>query len=194
MVAVAGAGTFSYSYPETSELLTAAGARVAPFDPLRDDRLPEGTRALVLGGGFPEGFADELAANVDLQDDVVALARAGAPVYAENAGLLWLVKELDGRPMCGVFDASAESTSLLVLGYRDAIARASSSVVKVGARVVGHKHHRTLVSPRSGDNPAWQWKGGRPEGFIWRKVHASYLNVHWAGYPEMARRFVASIG
>ncbi len=194
VVAVAGASTFSYSYPETVELLTGAGAQVAPFDPLRDECLPAGTRALVMGGGFPEAFADELSANRPLQDEVVALARSGGPVYAENAGLLWLVKDLDGRSMCGVFDASAQSTNLLVLGYRDAVARASSSTVKIGARVLGHKHHRTLVTPRGGDNAAWQWKGGRPEGFIWRKVHASYLNVHWAGYPEMAGRFVSAIG
>ena len=193
LVAVAGGGSFWYGYAETAELLTAAGARVAPFDPLRDEQLPAGSKALVIGGGFPEVYADELAANTRLQDEVVGLARAGGPIYAENAGLLWLVKEFDNRAMCGVFDASAASTNMLVLGYRDAVARASSSVVKIGARVTGHKHHRTLVTPRAGDSAAWQWQGGRPEGFIWRKVHASYLNVHWAGYPEMARRFVQAI-
>lgn len=194
VVAVAGTGRLSYGYPEATELLTAAGARVVAFDPLRAERLPEGTRGLVIGGGFPETYADELAANRELQEAVAGLARAGDPIYAENAGLLWLVKEFDGRPMCEVFDATAQSTNMLVLGYREAVARASSSTVKIGTRVVGHKHHRTLVRPRSGDSAAWQWKGGRPEGFIWRKVHASYLNVHWAGYPEMASRFVSSIG
>jgi cobyrinic acid a,c-diamide synthase len=125
-----------------------------------------------------------------MRDAVVALAREDGPVYAENAGLLWLVKEFDGRPMCGLFDATAQTTNMLILGYREATARASSSAVKVGGRVVGHKHHRTLVTPRAGSSAAWQWKGGQPEGFVWRNVHASYLNVHWAGYPEMARRFV----
>lgn len=194
IVAVAGSDPFSFSYPETAELLTAAGAQVVPVDPVRDERLPAGTRGLVFGAGFPEAFADELSANRRLQDDVVALARADGPVYAENAGLLWLVKEYDGREMCGMFDASAQTTNLLVLGYRNAVARASSSVVKVGARVVGHKHHRATVTPRSGDNAAWQWQGGRPEGFIWRKVHASFLSVHWAGQPGMAARFVSAIG
>lgn len=193
VVALAGGGPFSYGYAETAELLTAAGARVVTFDPLRDEQLPTGTKGLIIGGGFPEAYADELAANRHLQDEVVELARSGAPIYAENAGLLWLVKEFDGRPMCGVFDATAENTNMLVLGYREAVARASSSTVKIGTRVVGHKHHRTLVSPRAGDNAAWQWKGGRPEGFIWRKVHASYLNVHWAGYPQMAQRFVSAM-
>jgi cobyrinic acid a,c-diamide synthase len=190
VIAVAGGDTFSYSYPETLELLRAAGAQVAPFDPLRDEALPEGTRGLVIGGGFPETFADELAANEPMRDAVVALARENGPVYAENAGLLWLVKEFDGRPMCGLFEATAQTTTMLILGYREATARASSSAVKVGSRVVGHKHHRTLVTPRAGSSAAWQWKGGQPEGFVWRNVHASYLNVHWAGYPEMARRFV----
>lgn len=194
VVAVAGSSAFTFGYPETSELLAAAGAQVAPVDPLRDEELPEGTKALVIGGGFPEAYADELSANVPLCEAVAQLAHAGQPVAAESAGLLWLVKEFDGRPMSGVLDAAAHTTDQLVLGYRDAIARASSPVAKLGSRMMGHKSHRAVVSPRSGDNAAWQWKGGRPEGFVWRKVHASFLNLHWAGYPEIAKRFLGAIG
>ncbi|MGH3717222.1 MAG: cobyrinate a,c-diamide synthase, partial [Micromonosporaceae bacterium] len=193
VIAVAGGPTFGYSYPETAELLVAAGAEVAPFDPLRDEQLPEGTRGLVFGGAFPELYADELSANEQLCRAVNDLALGGAPIVAESTGLVWLVKELDGRPMCGVLNASATTTSGLVLGYRDAISRASSPLVRLGATVVGHKAHRTVVNPRSGDNSAWQWRGGRPEGFVWRKVHASYLNLHWAGYPEMAKRFLTAV-
>ena len=194
VIAVAGGPTFSYSYPETLELLDAAGAEVVPFDPLRDEALPLGTRGLVIGGAFPELYADELSANEALCREVAELAFSGAPVIAESAGLLWLVKEFDGRPMCGVLNASAQTANGQVLGYRSAIARASSPLAPLGATVVGHKAHRTVVTPRSGENAAWQWRGGQPEGFVWRKVHASYLNLHWAGYPTIAKRFVSALG
>lgn len=192
VIAIAGGPTFGYSYPETAELLAAAGAEVAPFDPLRDEVLPDGTRGLIFGGGFPELYADELSANEPLRRAVSDLAIGGAPVVAESTGLVWLVKECDGRPMCGVLNASATTTGSLVLGYRESVARASSPLVPLGATLIGHKSHRTVVTPRCGDNAAWQWRGAPPEGFVWRQVHASYLNLHWAGHPQIAGRFVAA--
>ncbi len=105
-VAVAGGPAFTFSYAEHTELLAAAGAEVVVFDPLRDEQLPEGTRGLVIGGGFPEVYAAELSANEPLRKAVAGLAESGAPVAAECAGLLYLCRELDGMPMCGVLDAS----------------------------------------------------------------------------------------
>ena len=67
VVAVAGGAAFTFSYAEHAELLRAAGAQVVPFDPLRDERLPEGTRGLVVGGGFPEVYAAELSGNEALR-------------------------------------------------------------------------------------------------------------------------------
>jgi len=191
-IAVAGGPGLFYGYEESVELLRAAGGEVVVVDPLRDERLPDGTAALVVGGGLPESYADELAANVRLSADVATLARTGRPVIAEGTGFVWLCRDLDGRPMCGVFDASAQSSDVLVIGYREATAHTSSPVAAVGARVTGYKHHRTQVSPRAGAAPAWTWSGGRPEGFVWRNLHASYLALHWAGAPEIARRVVAA--
>ena len=189
VVAVAGGAAFSFSYPETAELLAAAGAEVARVDPLRDEALPPGTAALVLGGGFPEVHVADLAANEPLRADVARLARAGRPVIAECAGLLYLARELDGQPMCGVLDASAGMTGRLTLGYRDATAAADSVVALAGVTVRGHEFHRTTVDPPHSPAPAWTF-GGRPEGFVRQAVHASYLHLHWAGYPELARRVV----
>ena len=67
VVAVAGGAAFTFGYTEQAELLRAAGARVAPFDPLRDEDLPEGTAGLILGGGFPEMHAADLSANERLR-------------------------------------------------------------------------------------------------------------------------------
>jgi len=191
VVAVAGGAAFTFCYTETVELLKAAGAGVVTVDPLRDEALPAGTGALVLGGGFPEVHAGDLSANEALRADVARLARSGAPVVAECAGLLYLAAELDGLPMCGVLDATARMTSRLALGYRDAVAAGSSVLTPAGTAVRGHEFHRTTVVPGNPMAPAWTF-GGKEEGFVRAGVHASYLHLHWAGYPDLARRVVAA--
>jgi cobyrinic acid a,c-diamide synthase len=191
VVAVAGGAAFTFCYTETVELLTAAGADVVTVDPLWDEALPAGTRALVLGGGFPEVHAGVLSGNEPLRADVARLARSGAPVVAECAGLLYLAAELDGLPMCGVLDASARMTPRLTLGYRDAVAAGSSVLTPAGTAVRGHEFHRTTVVPGNPAAPAWSF-GGKKEGFVRAGVHASYLHLHWAGYPDLARRVVAA--
>ncbi|MFB6845528.1 cobyrinate a,c-diamide synthase [Streptomyces sp. NPDC056373] len=192
VVAVAGGPAFTFSYAEHTELLAAAGADVVTFDPLRDEELPGGTAGLVIGGGFPEVYASELSANEPLRKAVAELAGSGAPVAAECAGLLYLCRELDGLPMCGVLDAGARMTERLTLGYRDAVAVGDSVLAAAGTRMRGHEFHRTAVEPGSGAEPAWGVRGPRPrvEGFVQRGVHASYLHTHWASEPGVARRFV----
>ncbi|MCK8432612.1 cobyrinate a,c-diamide synthase [Streptomyces sp. D2-8] len=192
VVAVAGGEAFTFSYAEHTELLTAAGADVVPFDPLRDEELPEGTSGLVIGGGFPEVYAAELSANAPLRKAVAGLAESGAPIAAECAGLLYLCRELDGLPMCGVLDAGARMTERLTLGYRGAVAVGDSVLAAAGTRMRGHEFHRTVVEPGSGAEPAWGIRSPRPrvEGFVQRGVHASYLHTHWASEPGVARRFV----
>ncbi|MFD0214654.1 cobyrinate a,c-diamide synthase [Streptomyces hirsutus] len=192
VVAVAGGAAFSFSYAEHAELLAAAGAEVVVFDPLRDEKLPEGTRGVVVGGGFPEMYATELSANEPLRKAVAELALSGAPVAAECAGLLYLCRELDGLPLCGVLDATARMTERLTLGYRDAVAVSDSVLARAGTRMRGHEFHRTVVEPGAGDAPAWGVRTPEPrvEGFVRRGVHASYLHTHWAAEPGVARRFV----
>jgi cobyrinic acid a,c-diamide synthase len=190
VVAVAGGSAFTFGYAEHVELLRAAGAEVAVVDPLRDKELPERAAGLVLPGGFPEQHAAELSANDSLRREVADLARSGAPVHAECGGLLYLVDELDGLPMCGVLPAVAHMTSRLTLGYRDALAPVESTLHSIGDRVTGHEFHRTTVTPRHGDQPAWRWRGAEPEGFVHGGVHASYLHTHPAAAPLAVRRFV----
>ncbi|MFJ2833336.1 cobyrinate a,c-diamide synthase [Streptomyces sp. NPDC087263] len=192
VVAVAGGAAFTFSYAEHAELLSAAGAEVVTFDPLRDEQLPEGTGGLVIGGGFPEVFAPELSANEPLRMAVAALAESGAPVAAECAGLLYLSRELDGQPMCGVIDAKARMDERLTLGYRDAVAVSDSVLAVAGTRMRGHEFHRTVVEPGAGAAPAWGVRAPRKrvEGFVQHGVHASYLHTHWASEPGVARRFV----
>ncbi|MFH8986220.1 cobyrinate a,c-diamide synthase [Streptomyces varsoviensis] len=195
IVAVAGGAAFSFSYAEHAELLAAAGAEVVPFDPLRDEELPPGTGGLVIGGGFPEMYAPELSANERLRKAVAELAASGAPIAAECAGLLYLARSLDEKPMCGVLPAAARMSERLTLGYREAVAVADNPLAAAGQRVRGHEFHRTVIEPGAGTDPAWgiTHPERRVEGFVQGSVHASYLHVHWAGAPGTAGRFVSRV-
>ncbi|MFI1159827.1 cobyrinate a,c-diamide synthase [Streptomyces sioyaensis] len=193
-IAVAGGPAFTFSYAEHAELLAVAGAEVVPFDPLRDEHLPPGTQGLVIGGGFPEVYAPELSANAPLRAAVAELAASGAPVSAECAGLLYLSRSIDGKPMCGVLPAEARMTERLTLGYREAVALRDNTLAAAGTRVRGHEFHRTVLEPGAGADPAWglTHPERRVEGFVAGGVHASYLHVHWAAEPALAGRLVAS--
>ena len=189
-LAVAGGAAFTFGYAEHPELLTAAGAEVVVVDPLRDSALPAGTAGLVLPGGFPEEHAAALSVTAPLRAAVAAFAAAGGPVHAECGGLLYLCRDLDGVPMCGVLPASAAMTGRLTLGYRDAVALSDSVSFTTGQRIAGHEFHHCAVTPRAGVAPAWGWRGGEPEGFVAGGVHASFLHTHPAGNPGGVTRFV----
>jgi len=197
IVAMAAGKAFSFSYAEHAELLRAAGADVVEFDPLVD-RLPDGTDAVLLPGGFPEQFTAELSANDVVRRQVNKLAAAGSPVHAECAGLIYLASELDGHPMCGVLAGSARFTPQLKLAYRDAVAVADSSLYCVGQRVVGHEFHRTAITFTDSYQPAWVYRGDEVDtvrdGVVHAGVHASYLHTHPAAVPEAVTRFVARAG
>ncbi|HEX5403481.1 MAG TPA: cobyrinate a,c-diamide synthase [Pseudonocardiaceae bacterium] len=199
VVAVAGGAAFTFGYAEYVELLAAAGASVAVVDPLRDELLPHGTAALVLPGGFPERHTTSLSANEKLRYLVSEFARSGGILQAECGGLLYLLTELSGEPMCGVLPGAATMNTRLTLGYRDAVVATDSIAHRVGERRTGHEFHHTHMS--NTDSPAasaWYWRDhdGRPvrEGFVLGNVHASYLHTHPAGQPETVVRLVDAAG
>jgi cobyrinic acid a,c-diamide synthase len=189
-VAVAAGPAFTFRYAEHDELLAAADAEVVPFDPLTAEKLPDGTDALVAGGGFPQVHADALAANTSLLDDVRGRAATGMPVVAECAGLLWLGESLDGRKQCGVLPVRARMTPKLTLGYREATAMHATPLLAAGTRVRAHEFHRTVSEPAHGEHPAWQLADGTETGWAAPGMLASYLHLHWAGLPGAADRLV----
>lgn len=188
VVAMAGGRAFTFRYAETEELLTAAGCDVVTFDPLVDQALPTGTRGIYLGGGFPEVYAAELAANRCLLDDLRTAVAGGIPTVAECAGLLYLAESLDGVPMAGILPATAAMAGRLMLRYPAAVAATDSVITKAGEEVTGHEFHRTRTSPGAGDSAAWVIDGDTV-GYASENLHASYLHVHWAGHPQLAQRF-----
>ncbi len=137
-------------------------------------------------------YASELSANEALRKRIAELAARGAPVAAECAGLLYLCRELDGMPMCGVLDASARMSERLTLGYRDAVAVGDSVLARGRDADAGARVPPDRCRAGAGSSPAWGLRTPerRVEGFVEGGVHASYLHTHWASAPGVARRFV----
>jgi len=185
VIGVAAGAAFSFCYAEHLELLQACGAQVVPFDPLHDETLPAAD-AIYVPGGFPETYAGELAANELLRKEVGTFA---GPIVAECGGLLYLVRDLGGEPMCGLLDASAQLGGRLHLGYRDAVVANDSVVLRTGEQVRAHEFHYSTTDPPAGATPAWRI-GDRTEGFIAGRIHASYLHTHWAGGLDVPRRLI----
>ena len=189
-VAVAAGPAFTFTYTDTIEALVAAGAEVVTFDPVREERLPEHVDGLVLGGGFPESFSDELRANAGISDDIGAAVRAGLPTWAECGGLLWLCRSFDGRPGIGAVEADATMTTKLTLGYRVATTRVPTPLGPPGVTLRGHEFHYGTVAPAGAAlELASRWST-RVEGHASPTLLATFLHHHPGGDPAAVEAFV----
>ncbi|MGI0493734.1 cobyrinate a,c-diamide synthase [Alkalinema pantanalense CENA528] len=201
-LAIAQDAAFSFYYADNLELLTELGADLIPWSPLRDGQLPD-CQGLYFGGGFPEMFAAELANNATARQAVGQAIAQGMPTYAECGGLMYLCRSIvdfEGRPhaMVGTLPTDAVMDKRLTLGYRDAIAQTSSSLIPVGQRLRGHEFHRSQLTERS-NQPLFHLRSlqshgptqaGQPEGWAMANLHASYLHLHWGITPELPGRFL----
>jgi len=190
VVALAGGPAFCFTYPELPEMLTTAGAQVIPFDPRHDPALPDGATALIAGGGFPEVFVAELAANEPLLADVRRRIGTGLPTWAECGGLLWLARSLDGRHLAGVLAADGRMTDRLTLGYRAAVTQVTSPVGPAGTELGGHEFRYSDLDP-PGEALDLQGRTGRSRaGFATPTLLATYLHIHPAAEPAAIGAFI----
>lgn len=191
-VAVAAGAAFSFTYPDNVEALAAAGAELVPFDPCADDHLPEGCRALIAGGGFPEVYATSLSENAPLMADVRRRIDGGLVVWAECGGLLWLSRQLDGRPMIGAVPTDATMTDRLTLGYRSAVIQTASPLGTAGTTVRGHEFHYSTTTP-TGEAMVLEGRHGTAlGGFGSARLMASYVHVHLGSRPDIAEAFMTT--
>ena len=205
-IAYAADEAFSFMYPANLDLLAAWGADLLPFSPLHDAALPAGARGVCLGGGFPELYAEALAANAPMRASVHAAAARGVPVYGECGGLMYLGETLTdeaGRAhaMAGVAPLrSSMVRRRLTLGYRTATARADGPHLARGRTVRGHEFHwSTLDAPPAAATAAYALgEGGvedasaAVEGYARANVWASYVHLHFATDAAIAPRFVGA--
>jgi cobyrinic acid a,c-diamide synthase len=192
-LALATGRAFSFLYEDNVEALTAAGAELVPFDPCVDARLPEHCHGLIAGGGFPEVYADALADNTSLLDDVRRFVASGRTVWAECGGLLWLADRLDQRAMAGVIPTTARMTTRLTLGYRQARTVATSPFGDAGRTLRGHEFHYSTVDPVGSGLRSVGAAGPVPAAWLTPRTFTSYLHLHLGDDRELAAAFVAGV-
>ena len=199
-IAVARDKAFSFYYQDSLDLLEAWGGELAPFSPLEDTALPRDTSALYIGGGFPELYAERLAANESMRRAIKMAVEQGMPVYAECGGLMYLgrgIRDLQGReyPMVGAIPVSSRIDSpRLSLGYRTVQALSDGPLLQRGEMVRGHEFHWSVLESGAEAANAYHIleQGGRREGFQVKKLLASYIHIHMGSFSPMAARFVES--
>ncbi len=191
-IAVATGPAFSFRYQENLDVLHGLGARVLEFDPLTDP-LPDAD-AIYLCGGFPERFADALAANAGTRSRVAEAARDGVPVFAECGGLLYLCEDIDGIGMSGALPYRATLMSRLRIGYVKATIATDSSAGRHGDVQFGQVFHHSRIAPTERTlPPLWNTDGifasGR-DGVVLGNAAAGYVHTHWARNPSIATRLL----
>ena len=192
-IALATGPAFSFTYPDNVEALEAAGATIVPFDPCVDRCLPDRCEGMVIGGGFPEVYAERLAANRPLIDDVRRAARDGLVIWADCGGLLWLSERLDNHAMVGLLPATAQMTSRLTLGYRRAVTTRVSPLGPAGRALRGHEFHYSTTAPQGDALDVVGASGTDRSGFATAQVFASYLHTPLGVSPALAEQFITSV-
>lgn len=207
-IAVAKDNAFCFYYQENLELLQNAGAELVFFSPLRDERLPENTCGIYMGGGYPELHASELENNVSMKKCISEAFDAGMPIYAECGGFMYLCKsiQIDGaaKEMVGIFPFHTCMMSRFAsLGYRNVTLKTDGLLGKAGQVVRGHEFHYSRLVPDGLQeavsaqevvqlydvrNAAMQYIGS--EGFCIKNTVGSYIHLHFASNFQVAESFV----
>jgi cobyrinic acid a,c-diamide synthase len=217
-IAIAQDLAFNFYYAENLALLEANGAELIPFSPLQDSALPQGAQGLILGGGFPEVFAEELSQNRRLIQDLQTKIRQGLPVYAECGGLMYLCgayinAEERSYPWLGILPADCRWTDRLTLGYRQAKTIAKTGFAPQGTQIRAHEFHRTQLTVSSEQlavsSKVWHERSSLItdncylisdlchlssdlEGWSGPTLQASYLHVHFGGCPLLLEGFLGA--
>ena len=196
-IAIARDRAFAFYYEDGLDELRAQGAELIPFSPLGDQRLPAGARGVYLGGGYPEVFAAELAANQAMHGALRDHAANGLPIYAECGGHMYLGQSLttaDGaaHAMVGLTPVrSTISGTRLSLGYRSATALRDGPVARAGEILRGHEFHLSAAEPLPDETACWEFdQPQRADGFARGNLWSSYLHLHFGAAPQAAARFV----
>jgi cobyrinic acid a,c-diamide synthase len=203
-IGVARDNAFCFYYPDNLELLEDCGARLVFFSPTQDECAPLDLDGIYLGGGYPELFAGQLAANGSMLLYMREQSAAGMPMYAECGGFMYLCSELQdhqGRlfPMAGCFPFKTRMLPRMkALGYREVRLARATIIGGSGDVIRGHEFHysETLEAPSTGEavyRIADRAGVERPaEGYMVRRTLGSYIHLHFGSAPRAAQSFVDS--
>jgi cobyrinic acid a,c-diamide synthase len=203
-IAVARDAAFCFVYEDNLRLLREAGAEIVPFSPLDDNALPEGVSGIYLPGGYPELYAERLAANSAMLDAIRCAVREDMPLYAECGGFIYLTLGMEdhrGAPLAdfaGLFPVRARMLpKRKALGYRQVKFLGDSLLGSAGGTARGHEFHYSEIGEMPVDVTrdyliTRQEEVLAREGYRMRNCLASYVHLHFGSNPGIAPAFVAA--
>jgi cobyrinic acid a,c-diamide synthase len=201
-IAVVRDEAFSFYYPENLEALEARGAELVFISALADEAVPD-VDGVYVGGGFPEVYADRLAASRSFLASLREAASRDVPIYAECGGLMLLARSLavDGaaHEMAGILDLDVvQERRPQGHGYTVARVDHANAFFPEGTRIAGHEFHYSRVTGgRDGGKTVMVLErghgvsGGR-DGVSCGSVFASYIHAHAGGSPAWADGLAAA--
>ncbi len=200
-LAVARDEAFCFYYEDNLDLLRQAGAEIVPFSPIRDECLPDDVCGVYLGGGYPELYAPQLAANTSLRRDLLTYHRRGLPMYAECGGLMVLTEGIDldtgSHDLVGALPGRSTMARGLTMGYREVEVARPGLLGDAGQRLRGHEFHYSAWTPDR-EHEAYRLATRGPgaatrfEGYAVGRLLASYVHVHFGQDPALPERLVSA--
>lgn len=198
-VGIAWDEAFLFYYQDALDIAHNYGFSFIPFSPLHDSELPPDLDGLFIGGGFPELHLEKLSRNPEIHEAIQRFAGSGKPIYAECGGYMYLgesITDFEGKgyPTVGLIPMHAEMTPRLQgMGYRRGVFRKDNFLGPVGTEVHGHEFHYSRISFCGPTEPAYQLFRGnnydKMDGYVRDNLVASYLHLHFAGYPELLQNW-----
>lgn len=196
-VAVACDEAFCFYYEDNLRLLEELGAQLLYFSPLSDRRLPERAAAVLLGGGYPELYAERLSENESMKREIREKIRGGMPAIAECGGFLYLHEELcDMRgktyPMAGVIPGRACYQGKSVrFGYVE-VTEKEANFLPEGEHIKGHEFHYFDSTANGADCIAKKPVSGRQWDCVWDRENGffGFPHLYYYSNPAYAKRFL----
>ena len=200
-IAVARDEAFGFYYKENLELLEKQGCKLMFFSPLQDAHLPEGVSGLLLGGGYPELYAERLSKNKTLLAEIRENIQNGMPCHAECGGFLYLHEQLADPEkrrwkMAGVIEGEAMPKEKLVrFGYIHLTGEKDGAFLKRGETIRGHEFHYWDSTNNGNDVRAVKPDGKRS----WECIHmqqnlfAGFPHLSYVSNPAFVERFVQAV-
>jgi cobyrinic acid a,c-diamide synthase len=197
---IADDDAFCFHYRENWRLLELLGAEIETISPMRGSGVPEGADLLILPGGYPEEFSEELSGNVEFMKSVSGFAHRGC-VYAECGGMLYLSRSMsyrgETRAMTGVIEADVKMAGQLSrFGYVEGTALRDNLMARSGESVRAHEFHYSRLEGMK-PNAYTVKKFSRPgetwtDGYVMEdgRILASYLHINFYSRPEVAERML----
>lgn len=118
MIAVARDEAFCFYYEDNLDLMKKMGANLVEFSPLHDEHLPPNINGLLLGGGYPELYLEQLSANKTILREIRDYVGNNQPILAECGGFMYLHDTMEDNTgkeysVVGAIDGKAYKTNKL---------------------------------------------------------------------------------